>query len=421
MEQKKICFVVMGFGVKTDHSTGRNLDLDKTYTNLIKPAVEEAGLKCLRADEIRHSGIIDLPMYKYLLSADVVIADLSTYNPNAFYELGVRHALRPYTTIAIAEHELKYPFDINHTVIRQYEHLGKDIGFSETVRFRQELQEALKEILSQPQIDSPIYTFLNRLRPPLLEETEDLSLDLVSERQTLSTIINQAKKAMDNDEFVSAKSLLHAALNFDKNNTFVIQRLVLATYKAKLPSHLEALKEALMILQVLKPETSTDPETLGLAGAIYKRLWEKQGDKSDLDQSIYYYEKGFYIKDDYYNGINLAYLLNVRANISSQNEAITDYITAQRVREKVIWHCKQLLNKDFDSRSDQYWICATLEEAYFGLGYYEEYQQTKEHSIKLSNKNWERETTESQILKLGELIGKSPLIKEGKMGETTER
>ena len=151
----------------------------------------------MRADEIRHSGIIDLPMYKYLLSADVVIADLSTYNTNAFYELGVRHALRPYTTIAIGERELKYPFDINHPVIRQYEHLGKDIGYSEVMRFRKELQEAIQEILSQPQqIDSPIYTFLNKLRPPLLEEIEELSLDFVSEQQTLSSIITEARKAM---------------------------------------------------------------------------------------------------------------------------------------------------------------------------------------------------------------------------------
>jgi len=241
-------------------------------------------------------------------------------------------------------------------------------------------------------------------QPPLLEETKDLSLDLVSEQQTLGSIITQARKAIDNDDFVSAKSLLHAALSYDRNNTFVIQRLVLATYKAKFPSPLEALKEALMILKVLKPETSTDPETLGLAGAIYKRLWEEQGNKLDLEQSIFFYEKGFHIENDYYNGINVAYLLNVRASISSQNEAANDHITAQKVRRKVIWNCMQLLNKNFYSRSDQYWICATLEEVYFGLGYYKEYQQTKDHSIKASKGNWERETIESQIQKLGELI-----------------
>src|SRR5215218_10418766 len=93
------CFVVMGFGIKTDYATGRKLDLNKSYRLLIKPVVEEKGLECVRADEILHSGTIDLPMYRELLEADVVIADLSTANVNAFYELGIRHALRPRTTI----------------------------------------------------------------------------------------------------------------------------------------------------------------------------------------------------------------------------------------------------------------------------------------------------------------------------------
>jgi len=49
-------------------------------------------------------------MYQQLLMADVVVADLSTYNCNAFYELGVRHALRPYTTITIAKTRWLFPF-----------------------------------------------------------------------------------------------------------------------------------------------------------------------------------------------------------------------------------------------------------------------------------------------------------------------
>src|SRR5215210_8193044 len=96
---KQRCFVVMGFGIKTDYATGRKLDLNKSYRLLIKPVIESKGLECVRADEIRHSGLIDVPMYQELLKADVVIADLSTANANAFYELGIRHALCPRTTI----------------------------------------------------------------------------------------------------------------------------------------------------------------------------------------------------------------------------------------------------------------------------------------------------------------------------------
>ncbi len=118
MNEKKTCFVVMGFGEKTDFETGRKLDLDKTDRIIIRPAVEEAGLECVRADDIVHSGVIDRHMYEQLLHADVVVADLSTSNLNAIYELGVRHALRPNTTIILAEREFRYPFDITSLVIR---------------------------------------------------------------------------------------------------------------------------------------------------------------------------------------------------------------------------------------------------------------------------------------------------------------
>src|SRR5262245_65620720 len=63
------CFVIMGFGKKTDFETGRTLDLDKTYANIIKPAANGAGLECVRADEIVHAGAIDLPIFELLLNA----------------------------------------------------------------------------------------------------------------------------------------------------------------------------------------------------------------------------------------------------------------------------------------------------------------------------------------------------------------
>src|SRR5215211_4711419 len=156
----------MGYGEKTDFSTGRVLNLDKTYRTIIKPAVTDAGVECIRADEIVHAGVIDVPMYQQLLNADVVIADLSTANANAFYELGVRHALRPYSTIVIAESKLKYPFDVNHTVIRTYEHLGTGIDFDEVERFRAVITTAIREVLGKQQSDSPIYVYLHDLRPP---------------------------------------------------------------------------------------------------------------------------------------------------------------------------------------------------------------------------------------------------------------
>ena len=76
-ETDKTCFVVMGFGKKTDFETGRTLDLDKSYRSITAPAVEAAGLRCIRADEIVHSGLIDVPMYEQLLKANVDAAGTS--------------------------------------------------------------------------------------------------------------------------------------------------------------------------------------------------------------------------------------------------------------------------------------------------------------------------------------------------------
>ena len=165
-DSKKMCFVVQGFGEKTDFRTGRTLDLDASY-EVIKEAVENAGLICVRADEIQHSQVIDKPMYESILKADLVIADLSTSNVNAAYELGVRHALCRRSTIIVAEKQWDFPFDINRSAIRTYEHLGSDLGFKEAKRFSADLTEAIKAILDdQDAVDSPLYTFIPQLVPP---------------------------------------------------------------------------------------------------------------------------------------------------------------------------------------------------------------------------------------------------------------
>ena len=163
------CFVVMGFNKKTDYATGRTLDLDKTYRNDHQARRGSAGVTCVRADEIVHSGVIDVPMYEQLLDADVVVADISTMNPNALYELGVRHALRPFTTIVMGESriaEKSYPFDLGHLLIRSYVHLGDGIDYEEVERARKELTGAITTILQDPKHDSPVYVHLAGLERP---------------------------------------------------------------------------------------------------------------------------------------------------------------------------------------------------------------------------------------------------------------
>lgn len=170
--KKKLCFVIMGFGKKTDYKSGKTLNLDATYYEIIKPAAEECGIECIRADEVCHSGSIDREMYRKLLLADVVIADISTNNANALYELGVRHALKKGTTIIMSEKSGVLHFDLNHTATLIYEHLGDDIGCSEARKKRSELQKLISTALQESKTDSPIYTFLPDLKTPTFSEKE---------------------------------------------------------------------------------------------------------------------------------------------------------------------------------------------------------------------------------------------------------
>ena len=127
---KPICFVIMGYGEKPDYPRNRFLNLDKTYNAIIKPAVKNAGYECIRSDEIQHSGLIDYPMYKNLLEAKLVIADISTLNANALYELGIRYGVRAFSTIIMAQEDEQIPFDISHINICRYKHSGNDIDYS---------------------------------------------------------------------------------------------------------------------------------------------------------------------------------------------------------------------------------------------------------------------------------------------------
>ncbi|HEB06498.1 MAG TPA: hypothetical protein ENI10_18195, partial [Halomonas sp.] len=168
----KVCFVVMGFGKKTEYETGRTLDLNATYETIIEPAVTAQGLRCIRADEITQSGFIDVKMYEMLLRADLVIADISTGNVNAVYELGVRHALRPNSTIIMNEDRGKLYFDLNHINTFSYQHFGDDILAREAKRAVKELGELIGAVMAAQAVDSPVYTFLPKLISPRMSDEE---------------------------------------------------------------------------------------------------------------------------------------------------------------------------------------------------------------------------------------------------------
>jgi hypothetical protein len=387
----------MGFGAKTDFQSKpqRVLNLDKTYENIIKPAVEDAGLTCVRADEIIHSTVIDKPMYDSLLSADLVVADLSTANVNAAYELGVRHALRPHRTIVLAEKNFSFPFDLSHLSILRYEHLGTDIGASEARRATRALKDKITTVMGNSEPDSPVFVFIPSLQAASLPKTKAMAAaaappapsseptDQKSFAELLASFRAEKDSVKAAEDWAVPLALLKRLKTMQPDDPYILQQLALATYKFQQPDKKTSLVNAKNILNALAPRTSSDAETVGLWGAIHKRLWSATQNRDDLDESVKAYARGYYIKNDYYNGINYAFMLDVRASRSEGDEALVDRLLARRVRKDVLKISDGLLQAAAaaaaappGAKSDGptvnpeelFWIGATKVEALSGLG-----------------------------------------------------
>ena len=156
MDNKRL-FIVRPFGKQED------IDFDAVEANLIQPAValvksaELAGSTTLPFDE---QGNIREDMFRELVTADLVIADLSIHNANVFYELGIRHGVRRNATFLLrAKSDRKYPFDLQTDRYLTYD-ASKPEDSVKT------LAHALEATLNSGRTDSPVYQLLPNLPPP---------------------------------------------------------------------------------------------------------------------------------------------------------------------------------------------------------------------------------------------------------------
>jgi hypothetical protein len=146
------CFVVMPIGSGDAYQVHLN-----RYEHIIHPAVEgyrrdgEQIFKCIRADFVTKSGSITKDLIGRLYRSRVVIADLTDLNPNVFYELGVRHALRS-GTILVSLRGTKPPFDVGDLRIVSYE--DRVGGEKEAIP---QIQAMLTTVLEETRLqDSPV-------------------------------------------------------------------------------------------------------------------------------------------------------------------------------------------------------------------------------------------------------------------------
>jgi hypothetical protein len=105
------CFVMMPFASP----------IGDYYQHIYEPAIVKAGLRPVRADaDIFGTGKIIDQIWSGINAAKVLVAELTTRNPNVFYELGLAHALdKP--VVLISSNEVDVPFDLKHIRVIYYD------------------------------------------------------------------------------------------------------------------------------------------------------------------------------------------------------------------------------------------------------------------------------------------------------------
>jgi hypothetical protein len=141
----KTCFVIAPIGQAGSETRKRS---DVVLRHLIAPAVEQCGYVPLRADQIAEPGLITSHVIQHIIDDPLVVADLTERNPNVFYELAIRHAIRK-PLVQIIESGEQLPFDVAGTRTITVDHRDLDnVAFAkgEIVKQIDALEKKAQEI-----------------------------------------------------------------------------------------------------------------------------------------------------------------------------------------------------------------------------------------------------------------------------------
>jgi len=407
MANRPLCFVLMPFGKKPD-SAGSLIDFDAVYRDLIAPAIDEAGLEPLRADEEMTGGIIHKPMFERLILCEYAVADLTTANANVFYELGVRHAVRPWSTVLLFAEGGRLPFDVGPLRAMPYqlnsEGTPKDVATTK-VALAKRLHEA-----RDPAPDSPIFQLVEGF-PDIDHTKTDVFRDRVrysaemKERlaaarkqgvealraieQGLGTIADQESGVVI-DLFLSYRAVKAWQQMIDlvkkmaqplAATVMVQEQLALALNRAGQG------EEAERVLKNLLERRGPSSETYGILGRVYKDRWEealKRGDhplaRGLLNKAIDAYRRGFEADwRDAYPGVNTVTLMELKEPPDPRREQLIP-VVAYAVERRIA------------TGKPDYWDYATRLELAI-LAKDEKAMDALSDTLALVRESWEPETT----------------------------
>ena len=355
----RTCYVALPMGTRADPS-GRVLDFEYLYTQLLQPTIRDLGLECSRLEEFSPGTSWHRSLFTAILSSDLMIADVSTHNPNVLYELGVRHALKRGRTLIISASG-QLPSNINYTQALWYEpdESGRLTGLAAD-QFRTTLQRTISLSQRSTISDSPLYEYFpdlevwlppelelgrrnrrpGRTQPPGLpfsqravESPEKVISEVKQNEETIRgssetdpiEYLTLLRKYRDLSAWDDVIRLAEGAPPNIVESPEVRQTLALALNRRGEPGDQD---HAITLMEHLISETGGDSETHVILGHIYKDRYDQAQDKGDtvaaaanLDQAVQHFRASFEKNPkDYYPGINVITLLLQRGDDAARTE-----------------------------------------------------------------------------------------------------
>jgi cell division septum initiation protein DivIVA len=375
-----LCFVLMPFGRKTD-AAGRVTNFDSVFKKIIAPAVEQAGLEPIRADEEKIGGTIHKPMFERLMLCHYAVADITGANPNVFYELGIRHALRPSSTAILFREGTVIPFDI--ALVRGISYKADDAG--EPLDIEAPIAAIATHLAAArhtPHDDSPIFQLVDVLphwqidhsKTDVFREQIDYSkrykkrladavragAEAVKEIAAEAALknLNEIEAGIIIDLYLSLRDVeSHAAM------VELYERMPPPLQRAKMIreqlgfalNRVERFDDAETVLKEAIAEFGPSSETNGLLGRIYKDRWTKAKEagrpeaRSLLRRAIDTYLEGFEADwRDAYPGVNALTLMEQQDKPDPRKARILPVVTYSVTRKA--------------AKNADYWDYATLLE-----------------------------------------------------------
>jgi hypothetical protein len=432
---KPLCFVLMPFGRKTD-AAGRTTDFDAVYREIIAPAVNEAELEPIRADEEKVGGAIHKPMFERLMLCQYAIADITGANPNVYYELGIRHAMRPRCTVILFAAGTTLPFDI--ALLRGIPYQTDAAGVpSDPAACAATIAKQLRAAKENPHDDSPLFQLLEYMPR---HEVDHTKTDTFRERfdyskqfkERLAEARNHGVDAVKRviadptlknlhdveagivvDMFLSLRDVKAHAEMIE-----LFQRMPVPLQRARIVREQYGFalnrekrhKEAVEVLKSVIAEFGTSSETNGLLGRVYKDQWEeakKSGGgllaRGLLKEAADTYLAGFQADwRDAYPGVNAVTLMELMDKpppVQAEILPVVRFSAAQKAKA-----------------SGDYWDYATLMELAVIARDQDAAMEQAEIALAKAQFGWHLETTERNLRLIRETRAArgeaSPWIKE---------